>query len=183
MRELPKHLGGHYNVNHVDFGVLEYLNNEFNVKSLLDVGCGLGEMKFLCDRLDMTYLGIDGDYTAERKHENIKIHDYSKGVSSLESLYDLGWSTEFLEHVEEKHVDNYMEDFKSCKHAMVTHALPGKPGWHHVNCKVSKYWVNVFKSHGFTYLPNITEKVREKSTMEREFIREQGLFFVNESFS
>ena len=44
--ELPKHLGGHMNVNHVDEGALKTIHEKFSISSLLDVGCGLGEMKF-----------------------------------------------------------------------------------------------------------------------------------------
>ena len=79
MNELPKHLGGHMGVNHVDAAALQYLHNTFKVKSVLDVGCGLGEMKTLCDKLNIFYMGIDGDYTVWRDHNNIIIHDYTKG--------------------------------------------------------------------------------------------------------
>ena len=181
--ELPKHLGGHMNVNHVDEGALKTIHEKFSISSLLDVGCGLGEMKFLCDEKNISYQGIDGDYTVERKHDNVIIHDYTKSKSEISNqwgkIYDLGWSTEFLEHVAEKYVDNYMTDFTRCKYVLVTHALPGKKGYHHVNCQISQYWINLFKKYDFAFDKEMTKLIRKNSSMEREFIRENGLFFVN----
>ena len=99
--ELPPHLGGHMGKNHVDAGALRYLHNTFNIKSILDIGCGLGEMKYLCDKLQISYEGVDGDNTIWRKHKQIIIQDYTKGKTSNNNTYDLAWSTEFLEHVKE----------------------------------------------------------------------------------
>ena len=178
MNELPKHLGGHMGRNHVDAAALQYLHNTFKVKSVLDVGCGLGEMKTLCDKLNIFYMGIDGDYTVRRDHNNIIIHDYTKGKLLNKKTYDLAWSTEFVEHVEEKYIDNYMNDIIKSKYALITHAPPGKKGYHHVNCKSQNYWINVFSKYNFKFDEKTTKIIREKSSMEREFIRENGLFFV-----
>ena len=178
MNNLPKHLGGHMGINHVDFGALSYIKKNYNIESIIDIGCGLGEMKFICDNLNISYIGIDGDYTANRKHKDIIIHDYTSGKSSLTNFFDLAWSTEFLEHVEEKYIDNFMADFTRCKYAMVTHALPGKRGYHHVNCKEKKYWIDIFYSYGFNLDEKETILIRDNSNMTREFIRNTGLFFV-----
>ena len=181
--KLPEHLGGHMNVNHVDEGALKTIHEKFSIYSLLDVGCGLGEMKFLCDEKNITYQGIDGDYTAKRKHDNVIIHDYTKGKSEISKQcgnpYDLGWSTEFLEHVDAKYVDNYMIDFVKCKYVLVTHAPPGKKGHHHVNCQTNEYWIKTFMKYNFAFDKEMTKLIRKNSSMERNFIRDNGLFFVN----
>jgi len=182
MNDLPNHLGGHMNVNHIDLGALQYLHTTFKVKSLLDVGCGLGEMKNLCDQLNISYMGIDGDWTVWRDHNNIILHDYTKGKSTwtYDHTYDLAWSTEFVEHVEEKYIDNFMNDIVKCKYALITHALPRKKGYHHVNCQTQDYWINIFSKYNFKFDEKTTKIIRAKSSMEREFIRENGLFFKKE---
>ena len=178
MKDLPKHLGGHGNKNHVDHGALDFLKEKFNVKSLLDIGCGLGEMKTICDPRDISYLGIDGDWSVKRQHDQVVIHDYTTGPAPLDDKgFDLGWSTEFLEHVEETYVENFMADFARCRYVMVTHAMPGKKGHHHVNCKKPNYWKGVFADHGFSFLDNDTKALRNSSTMKREFVRDQALVF------
>lgn len=178
MKDLPEHLGGHGNRNHIDFGALEFLKKEFEIESLLDVGCGLGEMKETCDDQGISYFGIDGDWSVKRRHDQVLIHDYTTGPSPLEGKrFDCGWSTEFLEHVEEAYVKNFMHDFARCDFAMVTHAMPGKKGHHHVNCKKPSYWKAVFHDHGFQFLEKETLLLRASSTMKREFVRNHGLLF------
>jgi hypothetical protein len=175
---LPTHLGGHGNRNHIDNGALNAICQKFSINSMLDVGCGLGEMKTLCDERSIAYLGIDGDYTVKRNHDSVTIHDYTQGKSLIEGEYDLGWSTEFLEHVEEAYKGNYMNDFSKCKYALVTHAPPGKRGYHHVNLKPAEYWISVFESYGFKLDSDVTQLICKESTLDRNFIREHGLFFV-----
>ena len=180
MKKLPSHLGGHGNTNHVDFGALEYLKQKFEITSLLDIGCGLGQMKGICDAEGVSYLGVDGDWTVKREHDQVVVHDYTVGPAPLgDKSFDVGWSTEFLEHVEEAHVENFMADFKRCKYVMATHALPGKKGHHHVNCKKPNYWKDIFSNHGFTFLKEETRELREASTMKREFVRDHALVFKN----
>ena len=41
MEKLPDHLGGHLNKTHTDRGTLLYLKNKYNIKSMIDIGCGL----------------------------------------------------------------------------------------------------------------------------------------------
>jgi hypothetical protein len=180
--ELPKHLGGHYNRNHIDEASLTLIHEKYSINSMIDIGCGLGEMKNLCDEKNIDYVGIDGDYTVERKHNKVIIHDYTKGKSPIGNSwkkFDLAWSTEFLEHVFEKYIDNYMIDFSRCKYALVTHAPPNTSGHHHVNLKENKYWINLFSTYGFTIDVEMTKLIRKNSSMERDFIRNNGLFFVN----
>lgn len=183
MKELPEHLGGHGNKNHVDDGALEFLKERFDIKSLLDIGCGLGKMKGICDSNSVSYLGIDGDWSIKREHDQVMIHDYTTGPAILDDKrFDLGWSTEFLEHVEAAYVENFMADFSRCRYAMVTHAMPGKKGHHHVNCKKPEYWKNIFYDHGFHFLEDDTKILRKRSTMEREFVRNQALVFERKEY-
>lgn len=43
------HLGGHGFKTHLDHGLLNFFKNEFNCKSLLDIGCGPGGMVKLAE--------------------------------------------------------------------------------------------------------------------------------------
>lgn len=181
MKPLPSHLGGHANVNHVDSGALKYIQETFDVKSLLDIGCGLGKMGKLCEERNIKYKGIDGDYTIDRAWD-VSIHDYTLGPRwHNDKKYDLAWSTEFVEHVNEQYIPNYMEDFALCEYALITYAPPNTPGHHHVNCQTQEYWFDIFSKYGFKYNDKHTQKIREVSTMKRgnkkKFVAERGLFF------
>jgi len=176
---LPKHLGGHLNKTHVDEGNLNWIIEKFNIKSFLDVGCGPGGMVELANKKGLKTLGIDGDYTLKRSDSNLFIiHDYAKGPLKLEEKYDLCWSCEFVEHVEEKYIDNYMQTINYADLVAITHAPPGWPGHHHVNCQHADYWINVFKNYNFNYDEELTTLLRKNSTMKKPFIQRTGLFFV-----
>ncbi|NBR26336.1 MAG: hypothetical protein EBU08_21645, partial [Micrococcales bacterium] len=89
---------------------------------------------------DIEAYGIDGDFTIEYPKElrpHITTHDFTTGpcITLPRQEFDLAWSVEFLEHVEEKYQENYMDAFTKCIYAIVTAAPPGYPGHHHVNCQ------------------------------------------------
>jgi cyclopropane fatty-acyl-phospholipid synthase-like methyltransferase len=188
MSGLPNHLGGHQGRTHVDYGTLEYLKKEFSIKTMLDIGCGPAGMVKLARETNIEAYGIDGDFTVERdiNPQWITIHDYTVGPSLFKTSVDLIWSVEFLEHVYEEYQDNYMQDFVKGKYALVTFAPPGKAGHHHVNCRTSDYWIDVFNRYGFNYDSTITEKVREVTTMnvknnkvsKKAWVKNNGLFFI-----
>jgi hypothetical protein len=180
--ELPKHLGGHHNRNRVDSGTLNYLIKEFNPKTLVDIGCGLGGTVQLALDNKISAIGIDGDYTIERGEltDKVLIHDYTQGTIDT-ARFDIGWSVEFLEHVEEKYLPNIFYTFQKCDIIFCTHAVPKQPGYHHVNCQTSEYWINKFKEYGFELLNEPTTKVRELSTHKADYIRKTGMVFKNKN--
>lgn len=180
--ELPPHLGGHLNRTHTDRGTLLFLLSEYKVTSFLDIGCGPGEMVELASLRGCDATGIDGDFTLQYSPslaKKILVHDFTKGPAPLGREYDLGWSVEFLEHVEEQYQDNYMDAFARCRYVIATAAPPGYPGHHHVNCRELDYWIDVFDRHGFDYSPETTERIRAReSTMQKPFMQRNGMFFV-----
>ena len=179
---LAEHLGGHEGETHLDDGALSYLVETFKVSSMVDIGCGPGGMvKHALDK-NINVIGIDGDNIVERPEEiknNILLHDYSSGPLKLEKIYDLGWCIEFVEHVDVEYMPNFIETFKGCKYVAMTHALPGQPGHHHVNCKPFEYWLGVMEYNGFKLLVDETNEMRKASTMKERYIRQQGYVFKN----
>lgn len=177
---LPGHLGGHFYETHLDEGVLDYMIATYGVKSYLDVGCGPGGMVELAASKNLRVLGIDGDFTLKHKQRTI-INDYTAGPADFDEVFDMCWSCEFLEHVEEKYMDNYMDSFKKAKYVVVTHAAPGQAGHHHVNCQPMSYWKEKFKEYGFKFSAMESMKLRDLSTMRADHFRRSGLFFINQN--
>lgn len=179
--EIPSHLGGHLNKTHLDFDALLFLKNKFNVRTMIDIGCGPGGMVELAeDKFEIDAYGIDGDWTVLPKWSNFFLHDFTKGKYNTHLKFDLGWSVEFLEHVSEEFQENYMSLFKKCRYAVVTHALPHETGGHHhVNCRDDQYWIDVFKDYEFEYDPDTTAKLKQVSSMTKKFIERTGKFFIN----
>lgn len=184
--EVPEHLGGHQGRSHVDVGALDFLIEEYNIKTMVDVGQGPGAMVELARLKGLEAYGIDGDPTVKAD----VLHDYSTGPYSLDSGVDLAWSVEFLEHVDEEYLPNFMETFKGADYVFCTAAKPGEPGHHHVNCQPAAYWISKFAEHGFIFDLVNTCKIRYvHSTMnkdrpiKKQFVRNNGLFFVKDSIA
>ena len=177
-----KHLGGHLNKTHVDLGSLTYLKDSFNISSMVDVGCGPGGVVQLAKRLGISALGIDGDKSLKKEWESkllpVLLHDFTTGAPKI-GRYDLAWSVEFLEHVEEKYMDNYFEVFSQCNYVVCTAAPPGTPGHHHVNCQDSLYWTEKFDQYGFKIDWITTDLIRSRSTMRKPFMQNTGMFYRN----
>lgn len=177
---LPHHLSGHSGITWVDNGALDAIIKNKKIKSFLDIGCGPGGMVLLADSLGIRANGIDGDNSILRQKESLfYIHDYTKGEFIPDTIYDLAWSVEFLEHVEEKFQKNYFSTFKKCKYIFITFAPENKSGFHHVNTKNERYWIDTFKKFNFEFDYEITKKIRSSSSIKKNFIKDFGLFFKN----
>jgi len=179
IKGLPKHLGGHGNVTHIDTGLIEYARDVLKCKSMLDIGCGPGGMVYEARRLGLDARGVDGDFVTKReKPELFEIHDFTKGkLENIKVDFDMIWCCEFIEHVEKEYEDNWMSLMQKGKYVFVTYSEPGKPGHHHVNCEPLDYWIELYKRYGFNYRDDITKQTKELSTMKREFWKETGLVF------
>lgn len=184
VNELPKHLGGHLNKVHTDRGALLFCIKNLNVTSMIDVGCGPGDMVEIARNRGIDAIGVDGDFTLNLSPPNFFIQDFTKGEVILPDKYDkvdLIWSVEFLEHVEEEYIPNYMSTFQRGKTVICTAAPPGWPGHHHVNCQPQEYWFDVFKDYGFEYNLELTNEVKSNSTMKKGFLVQNGMAYKNEN--
>lgn len=171
------HLGGHNNKTHTDMGTLSFLVQRLGIRSVLDIGCGPGWMYEVAKNLGVSWRGIDGDPEIICSDIPIIRHDFTLGPLELNTPYGLAWSVEFLEHVEERYMSNYMAAFTTAKYAVVTAAPPGYPGHHHVNCRLEDYWVGAFAANGFTYDHKMSQEIRKISTMQKPFMQRTGMFF------
>lgn len=182
MSNLPDHLGGQVYGN-VDIDLVRYLKNKFEIKSLIDIGCGDGvaSQKY-AEEFDIECYGVDGDWTRLPKTPEFILHDFSQGKLEFEPKdfsFDCAYSIEFLEHVEEKYQDNYMDLFSRGNLCVVTAALPGQGGHHHVNCRPQEYWHKVFEKYGYMYLSVETEEARKISNNKTSQGNPQNQWFKN----
>ena len=157
----------------------EWFVREQGVTSVLDVGCGEGHAVEFFQALDIRAVGIDG---VKQDKPGIKMHDYTRGPLAVYFEYDLVWSCEFVEHVEERCVQNFLATFVSARPKLVamTHAEPGQPGHHHVNCRTADYWKGVMAAAGFAFDEDTTLHARLMAAMNRNPINHfarSGLVF------
>lgn len=183
----PPHLGGHEYKTNLDTGAFDVILSQYVCRSFIDIGCGPGgQVAYALTKLQYNdiddVLGIDGDYTLQFDPElakHIRIHDFTSGAFVTDRFWDLGWSVEFVEHVEEQYAPNFLSLFARCRILVMTHAVPGQGGWHHVNCRNAAYWIRRLADYGFMLDMPLTESVRRASTMQDPFMRSTGMVFLN----
>ena len=172
-KQLPDHLGGHLGDSHVDPVVLDYLIDRYDVHTMLDIGCGLGAMIDLARERGLIAWGIDGDYTID--HDYIIYHDYTLGSYPV-GTFDLIWCVEFVEHVEARYQDHWLETMDSGRVLFMTAAYPGQGGHHHVNEQPIAYWIDLLTARRWTLDQEATEWVRTNGDLL--FSRTTGMVFV-----
>jgi SAM-dependent methyltransferase len=127
-----------------------------NVRSVLDVGCGEGHSLAYFRQLGCQVTGIEG---TPQSDPDILRHDFTERAWSGPAV-DLSWCCEFVEHIEERFIPNYLPALACAKVVMMTHADPGQPGFHHVNCRTADYWIGVMAAVGKHLDPALTEQSR-----------------------
>jgi SAM-dependent methyltransferase len=166
----------------------DWLIETFDIKTVLDVGCGIGlTTKYFNDLSDLGIeaLGVDG-YPPCLENSVCKdkcvLHDYTAGVFLTTKRFDLIYASEFLEHVEEKCVGNILHTFTYGNEvACISPALPEAGGYHHVNCKPSKYWIELMASIDWKFSLDYTQKARslvEPRGSSPSYFGANGLIFT-----
>jgi SAM-dependent methyltransferase len=171
-----EHLGGHEALNQFDEGAFDYLVDRCGIRTMIDVGCGPPGMVYYAERQGVRAVGVDGDPLVARSSRVVIEHDYTR-KPLYAGEFDLGWSVEFVEHVEDRFLPNVMATLRGCRFVFLTAAVPSQPGHHHVNCRLSEYWIEQFRRIGFAPDAVATKGVRQHSTMESGFTRNAGLVF------
>lgn len=160
----PDHLGGY-----VPGGdeatwyphLWRYLVREFQVATMLDIGAAEGLTVDYFSGLGVDAYGIEG---VPQPHDRVLRHDYTEGPWTgdpfLPARFDLGWSCEFVEHVEARHARNFIATFQLCDMLLMTHAQPGQAGHHHVNCQPAAYWTRRLERAGYVLDEGMTRETR-----------------------
>lgn len=174
-KTLPDHLGGHLGNSHIDAAVLDYLIDRYQITSMLDIGCGPGAMVDLAHERGLIAWGIDGDWTIDRDYQ--VAWDFTTGPYTYFRLpFDLIWCFEFVEHVEAKYAENYLQTIDLGRVLYLSTPPPNFGGWHHVNEQPEDYWIALFGSHDWQQDIEATAWVRQHG--DHIFSRRQGLVFV-----
>ena len=167
----------------------KYVVKDLQIKSVLDVGCGRGYALKRFQELGCHVLGIDGSPSAIENSvipERVRQVDFTQNKVIPEKKYDLVFSVEFVEHVDEYYMENYLPCFNAGKYIIMTFAGPGQSGHHHVNCQPQEYWIHAMEKRGFTFDKDYTAKLKAEAKKDRQLLcpafdgnhfEHRGLFF------
>lgn len=174
------HVAGYLKYGETPTNVINFIVNRYKPKTCLDVGCGpFGSMRIF-KSLGIYVWGIDGDdqilYRDDLKefYINFSIVDLERSPYFFPVKFDLVWSYEVAEHIENS--ENFVLTItENCNKILaITHAVPGQGGYHHVNCQDDNYWVNKICSKGFRYLNDISLNARK---LGDTYFSRSGLIF------
>jgi glycosyltransferase involved in cell wall biosynthesis len=156
----------------------------YNVRSVLDIGCGIGTNLSWFHEYGFDVIGVEGHPNAIVESllpDKVVQHDFSKGPWAPENEYDLCICTEFAEHVEAEFEENWMVAVDKCKYVLLAAAPPGQGGYHHVNEQTDEYWLERFESHGFIQNREVTSQLRATcSRKPAPWGRNTIMFFMRE---
>lgn len=195
---LDNHLGGFFDQG--DGGTYypqmwSYIVKKYKIKNVLDIGCGRGYSSLYFKSLGCNITGVDGSKKAQELSlipDNFILNDYTLSSAITQEKFDLIWCCEFVEHVEEKYINNFLKDFQKGKYLLMTFAGLNQAGHHHVNCNTKEYWINIMEENGFIFSNDITNELVEQAKLDKiksddkktgiyfnfHFL-ERGLFFIN----
>lgn len=166
--------------------MVEYLG----IKSLLDVGCGIGISTswFILHGLDYVHC-VEGSHDAVEKSllprlndtgnvpnntiYGLTEHDFSRGPWWPERTVDVAWCVEFTEHVGRNFQHNYFTSFRKAALIFMTHSHWG--GWHHVEVHRNEWWVARMEMMGFVYSHDLTEEMHrqaDQDTQRKDLVEE-----------
>jgi len=138
------------------------------VKSLLDVGCGVGvSSRYFLDR-GARVLCVEGSHDAVQHsllpREMVVEHDYTRGPYWPDETFDAAWSVEFVEHVGRQFQPNYFAAFRRCALVFMSFSLNG--GHHHVEIRPQWWWVAKMEAAGFVYSEELSHVIRQNARQD-----------------
>lgn len=150
------------------------------VGRVLDIGCGDGVAIDFFRSLGADVTGVEG---TPQDHTCIVQWDVTAEHRWGPTGCDLVWCCEFVEHVEERYLPNWLDYLCATPLVLMTHAEPGQAGYHHVNCQPADYWIGVMAAKGFHLDREMTQTTRALASVNTNpynHYRRSGLAFRGE---
>src|SRR3954467_15812084 len=133
--------------------VAPWMMERYAPRTVLDVGCGMGQWAAAFAELGCDVLGLDGEDIPE---ELLQIPRSNFRVVDLESTvdppgqYDLTLCLEVAEHLTEGAGQRLVHFLTACSDLVLfSAAVPGQGGEGHINEQWPRYWQERFDAHGY----------------------------------
>jgi hypothetical protein len=161
--------------------VWDYVLDRFAVRSVLDLGSGLGYSSQYFFSRGRQVIAVEG------LRANVDKAIYPSIAWDLEKgpvycAVDLVHCQEVVEHIEEAFLENLLQSLACGRFVVLTHATPGQGGHHHVNEKPTEYWIAHMARHGCHLLAEDTNRIRKLATEDgATYLSLTGLVFANKN--
>jgi 2-polyprenyl-3-methyl-5-hydroxy-6-metoxy-1,4-benzoquinol methylase len=141
------------------------LHDHWSPESVLDVGCGTGQILAHLAEKGVRISGVDGSRQAI---ENSPVRNWITRWNLRHPLpdmgtYDLVICTEVAEHLPPSSARTLVASLTSHGEVVLfTAATPGQGGRHHLNEQPHEFWEHLFREHGF-----------ERSATDEAYLQDQ----------
>eukprot|EP00928_Gymnodinium_smaydae_P041316 TRINITY_DN2797_c0_g1_i5.p1 TRINITY_DN2797_c0_g1~~TRINITY_DN2797_c0_g1_i5.p1 ORF type:complete len:327 (-),score=36.04 TRINITY_DN2797_c0_g1_i5:236-1168(-) len=151
-------------VHILDEGLATGLLDIFNGGSILELGAGCGCFSYFWKSHGLKQSSYDGTANiAELTHSLVRTADLRKPLE--EDVYDWVLSLEVGEHIPPDSEPQFLLNLHS--HAkvgiIVSWAVPGQAGSHHINLRSNQYVIDKMASAGFAFDRQASESLRGKA--------------------
>lgn len=162
--------------------VVPLLMELFQPKSVIDVGCGLGEWLHVFQNAGIEQvLGLNGSWV---KLENLFINpNFFQEINlinpkPIQGKFDLILCLEVAEHLPKSSAETLVEFLISLGNTIIfSAAIPGQGGQNHINEQWPSYWADLFSKHGFKFYDTIRPKIWDKPNIKWWY--RQNMFLVS----
>lgn len=159
--------------------VWDYVINRFCIRSVLDIGSGLGHAADYFFRKGVAVVAMDG------LPANIKnavyptvLWDLTRGAFA--TRVDLVYCQEVVEHVEQQYLGNLLSSMTSGKYILMTNGTPGQGGHHHTNEQPTEYWEKHLLRYDCCRLDEDSRRVRHLGEKDgAPFMSLTGTIYAN----
>lgn len=148
--------------------ILPMLFDRFEVRSVVDFGCGAGTWLAAAKELGVTDLtGIEGPWAEDWVDDSIIARaDFSLMLQSLEEPvrlarpFDLAVSLETAEHLRTTRAESFVEELCAAStRILFAAAIPGQGGNNHFNERWPSYWASIFARSRYVPVDCIRSRV------------------------
>ncbi len=161
--------------------VWDYLIKRFSVSSILDLGSGLGYSASYFHNAGLKVLATDGliDNCTNAIFPTLQV-DLTK--TRVVAKVDLVHCQEVVEHIGIEYLDNLLSSLACGRFIVMTNALPGQGGHHHVNEQPTEYWIENLKRYNCDVLVEDTNRIRRLALLDNaKYLAQTGLVFSNKT--
>jgi SAM-dependent methyltransferase len=155
-----------------------YLIEKFDIKKMTDLGSGQGHTSQWFKEKGVEVTAVEGlEFNVKNSVVPAILHDLT--VAPFEQDTDLVLCVEVVEHIEEIYLEFLLTSLCQGKILFMTHAVPGQPGYHHVNCRDSEYWIDHISRKGYNLLEKESQEIRKLADTDKaRHLSRNGMIFL-----
>ncbi|MCF2487526.1 bifunctional 2-polyprenyl-6-hydroxyphenol methylase/3-demethylubiquinol 3-O-methyltransferase UbiG [Dyadobacter sp. CY347] len=157
----------------------QYLMDRFAINSVLDLGSGLGYSAAFFHKAGAKVIAVDGLLKNVEKAIYPTIQA-DLALAPVHCCVDLVHCQEVVEHIDENYLDNLLSSLSCGRFIVMTNALPGQEGHHHINEQQTSYWTGHMARYNCHLLVEDTYRLRLLAASEgANYLAATGSIYAN----